>query len=765
MAENTEKRDNGKRGRPKSVSGEKANVYHDNLFNTIRIILITASIVLILTALILAWFFMPASRSALIIFTAVFGFIGIYPLSYLAYRAFREKAQRKRLKDDFRLLGLVSEDELDETVNNLYLTVYSPTQFVVYILLIIVFSVIILTSFLSQQPVSFADRNTLTLVFFAFLGAYVFSIQELVRRFNTFDIQPQVYSSIFMRMVVAVVITFVGAAVINLSAGEIAGQGIESPTSISAWSAVLAFVIGVFPKRGLRWFTQRTNSILGGSPDASSERPLEKIIGISTWHEARLSEMGIDDAQNLAAADIRRLLLTTQFDTQAIIHWIDQSILYVKVGEKIDRYRDVKIATFSELRAVIKSLSLNPFKKLEESVVNTRTETRKRLASVLALTDPDELDRLTDYSNFPNYIHIAEFYSRTATVARQRANVAMDILIGALEETDYERAVEDGEQLLIQNPNDPALLLRLGTAYYRLGRIEEAKSFYSRAIELDPRLAEAYYSRSVIFTDEGDFDRAVRDATDALSIDPTNARALNNRGLAYIKMGYFDRALEDLNKALELDDRLSIAYFNRGVVGNALGEFEKANNDFRIAYLLGYRSADLWVSWGNAMLGMEQFEEAVDRLSQAVLYDSDLAAAYAKRGYAYLRLGPTYDFQARTDLEIAIKINADILTAYTNLGLLEARVKNYNEAIKNYQKALALNENHYPTRYNLALAYIKQGNQDQAKKEFERIINTAREDSFEAIQSSVYLSNIIRTVSQDNGKEIPVQPEPEEALE
>jgi len=717
-----------------------------------RTILIIVVVVLILAGLTFMWLFVLTSRSVLLIIGTMFGFIGIFPLSYLAYREFREKAQRKRLKDDFRLLGLVSEDELDETVENLYLTVYSPTQFVVYILLIITFSIIILAGYLTQQEITFTDGNTITLVFFAFLGAYVFSIQELVRRFNTFDIQPQVYSSIFMRMVVAVVITFVGASMINLSAGEIAGSNDGSQPALSAWAAVLAFVIGVFPKRGLRWFSQQTTKILGESGDASSERPLEKIIGISPWHEARLAEMGIDDAQNLATADIRRLLLTTQFDAQLIIHWIDQSILFVKVGEKIDRYREVKITTFNELRTVINGLSLNTFKELDEKTVSARTETRKRLASVLGLTDPEELDRLADYSNYSNYIHISEYYSRTATVARQRANVAMDILVGALAETDYERAVEDGERLLIQNPDDPALLLRLGTAYYQLGQIEDASVLYSQAITLNPKLAEAYYSRSVIFADQGDFDRAIRDSTDALSIDPTNARALNNRGLAYMKMGYFDRAIEDLDKALELDDRLGIAYFNRAVVANALGDFEKANNDLKIAYLLGYRSADLWVSWGNALLGLEQFTDAVDRLSQAVLYDSDLATAYAKRGYAYLRLGSAYDYQARNDLNMAIKLNSDILTPYTNLGLLEARSNNYSGAIDYYKRALMLNENHFPSRYNLALAYIKQGKTEDAKKEFEYIVNSsAPRNSFEVIDSMAQLTKIDELeVGKDN---------------
>ncbi|HEX5808062.1 MAG TPA: tetratricopeptide repeat protein [Anaerolineales bacterium] len=720
---------------------------------SLRPFLSIASLILILGGVIALWIIYTTWRLGILIGIVLFGFLGIYPLTYIAYRAFREKAQRKRIRDDFRLLGLVSEDELNETVENLYLTVYSPTQFIVYIFLITVFSVVLILGYLYYPAI--VPGGTLTLVFFSFLGAYVFSIQELIRRYNTFDIRPQVYSSIFMRLVVASIITFVGSTVIGLSGQQIAGEGANGSSASSSWAIILAFVIGIFPSRGIRWFTQRTNDILNAATDINHQRPLEKIIGISTWHEARLAEMGIDDAQNLATADLRRLLLTTQFDTQEIIHWVDQAILYVKVGEKLDRFRDLKICSFSELRTVVHRLSETASGAMDEKSLQRRADAKKQLASTLGLVDPDELDRLAEFSNYPNYIHIAEYYSRTATVARQRANLAMDILVGAFEETDYNRAVEEAKRLLIQNPNDSALLLRLGTAYYQLDRLDDADAAYTKAIELDPNLAEAYYSRSVVWVDRGDFEKAIRDANDAIHIDPTNARAYNNRGFAYLQKGYFDRALEDLCKALELDDRLAVAYFNRGIAYNSLADFKNANRDFEITYLLGYRSSDLWVSWGSALLGLEYYSNAVDKLSQAVLYDADFATAYAKRGYAYLQLGSKYDYQARSDLETAIRINPGILAAYTNLGLLESRNNCFSEAVVYYNKALELNENHYPTRYNLALAFLKQETLDQAKKEFELILKTAPATSFEAKEAMLYLSRLSAEPEKDGAESQP----------
>ncbi len=48
------------------------------------------------------------------------GLVGIYPISYLAYRSFSDDAKRTRLKDEFELFGLVSPEKLDETVDTLY---------------------------------------------------------------------------------------------------------------------------------------------------------------------------------------------------------------------------------------------------------------------------------------------------------------------------------------------------------------------------------------------------------------------------------------------------------------------------------------------------------------------------------------------------------------------------------------------------------------------------------------------------------------------
>lgn len=359
----------------------------------------------------------------------VIGFValaGIFPATYVAYLGFAADAHRKRLEDDFLLLGLARREEVSETVSTLYDTIYSPGQFVIYVGLVVLVSLVMFWGF--GRCMGGADAcapllsdATMELVFFAYLGAYVFSVQELVRRYNTFDLQPQVYSSIAIRMLIAVAIVYVAAPVLQ---AEPAGPGGgDQPV----WPMVVAFVIGVFPTQGLHFLSRIATRFLIPEPPQRRPLPLGNLLGISPWHESRLVQMGIDDAQNLATVDIRRLLLTTRFDTQQIVNWVDQAILYVRVGDRIERFREAQIGTFHELRCALDRARRTP----AEGAEGDGAERRARLAATFGLSHVDALEGLGDAAGYPNYSHIAEFYQRSAQVARERAGFGMERLLAA----------------------------------------------------------------------------------------------------------------------------------------------------------------------------------------------------------------------------------------------------------------------------------------------------------------------------------------------
>ena len=55
-------------------------------------------------------------------------------------------------------------------------------------------------------------------------------------------------------------------------------------------------------------------------------------------------------------------------------------------------------------------------------------------------------------------------------------------------------------------------------AYARKGEYDRAIRDYDQALQLDPKLAPAYYSRGMAYADKGDYDRARSDFNKALAL-------------------------------------------------------------------------------------------------------------------------------------------------------------------------------------------------------------------------------------------------------
>lgn len=77
-----------------------------------------------------------------------------------------------------------------------------------------------------------------------------------------------------------------------------------------------------------------------------------------------------------------------------------------------------------------------------------------------------------------------------------------------------------------------ATILDRGNANYKKGLYDLAISDYTKALEIDPRYADAYYNRGNAYAKKGLYDQAISEFTKALEINPRHADAYYNRGIA-----------------------------------------------------------------------------------------------------------------------------------------------------------------------------------------------------------------------------------------
>ena len=103
---------------------------------------------------------------------------------------------------------------------------------------------------------------------------------------------------------------------------------------------------------------------------------------------------------------------------------------------------------------------------------------------------------------------------------------------------------------------------------------------YTKAIELDPKDAKAYFNRGHAYNELNKYKEAIADYTKAIELDPKYAHAYFNRGFAYDELKKYEEAIADYTKAIELDLTDSDAYSNRGHAYEALGKTKEAEADF-----------------------------------------------------------------------------------------------------------------------------------------------------------------------------------------
>ena len=132
---------------------------------------------------------------------------------------------------------------------------------------------------------------------------------------------------------------------------------------------------------------------------------------------------------------------------------------------------------------------------------------------------------------------------------------------------------------LLDEREESALFNNRGAARAALGDVDGAIEDYSRAVELDPLLAQAYSNRGNALTKQGRYQEAIDDYDQALNLAGDVAAIYCNRGLTRRLLGDLDGSLKDLEVAISLDAEFGPSYLARGGIRAVRGDIEGAIAD------------------------------------------------------------------------------------------------------------------------------------------------------------------------------------------
>jgi tetratricopeptide (TPR) repeat protein len=181
------------------------------------------------------------------------------------------------------------------------------------------------------------------------------------------------------------------------------------------------------------------------------------------------------------------------------------------------------------------------------------------------------------------------------------------LIRGALTKSDPSRpaeyAVEEFEEKVEQDPNDPENMLALGYAYQQEGCYEEAIQMYDSVLAVDPTNSGALYNKGVVLMALGRLKDAEIVLWDVLESSPDHALAAKALGEYYVGKKQYKSALMALEPVIKVRPEYA-----------------------DLQYLAGYSCEKLAIN-----------ETAITYYRGALTYDPDYAEA--KAGLA--RLGAT----------------------------------------------------------------------------------------------------------------------------
>lgn len=197
---------------------------------------------------------------------------------------------------------------------------------------------------------------------------------------------------------------------------------------------------------------------------------------------------------------------------------------------------------------------------------------------------------------------------------------------------ESDRAIVTAEKALQLYPDSAALRNNLGLVLRQTGEPDRATEVLNQALAIDSEFANPYYQLGVIYQDAADDQRALNYYTNGLKLenasDSLKSEMHLNRGVIYYFAEDLETAYADFARAIELEPANTQALYNYAVTARRL----------------------------------ENYQEAIERLSQVAQIWTDNSDVYYQRALSYEAIG---------EKELAVADLQEVLALATNNHDLE----------------------------------------------------------------------------------------------
>ncbi len=228
----------------------------------------------------------------------------------------------------------------------------------------------------------------------------------------------------------------------------------------------------------------------------------------------------------------------------------------------------------------------------------------------------------------------------------------------------------------------------LGRQYYENGKYQEAIEELQKAIDANPEYYEALVYMFLSYANIGDIDQASEYFTKAIKVKPKSSITYTIFAQALKKAKKSDDAAKMYETAIRLDEKNIDAYNALGIIYAEKGQYEKAE--------------DIWSKASKIDPDSKEINANLERLSKV---KSALLTEHIKKGDKYASEGKY--ISAIKEYEKALEIDDKNTSIHNNLGVLYGLTGKDDAAIAEFEKVIDINPNNAGSYKNIAIIYAK----------------------------------------------------------
>ena len=376
---------------------------------------------------------------------------------------------------------------------------------------------------------------------------------------------------------------------------------------------------------------------------------------------------------------------------------------------------------------------------------------------------PDDAAALSEllkcYMNGKDYDQVVKTGAMLLQVNRQDGATYANVAYAQGKLNQWDRAIANYREAVRLSPDNTILLYRLGEAYEKSGKINEAASQYRNYLAKVPKADYAMIALADVSLKTGHADEAIKWYREALKKQPRNAAIYANLGLAYQKKGLVKEEIASFRRAVELNPKESVVQLNLAAAleknkqdreaakiyrkfgdrktGDADAVERLANLEYRDKHYpqaiqlyeqiaaKSRRKAMIHANLGFAYGELKKLNPSAENYEKAIRYGNKDPQILYNLAYTYGRLGKTKEAIGAYEQYAAVQPTADVLNTLSDYYI---RGRQYDRAIATYQKILPLLAKKAPVYANLGQAYGLKGNHDKAVEFYKLALRHDPED-------------------------------------